>query len=110
MILAYRLLEVVTGLPFADLLARDVYTPVGMTDSSTSAEQTILRSTAVGHFPDPETMLLRPTTMFTLPETWGPVAAPRSAPSPTCSPSAAPTSRAASPHRVRASCPPSRPR
>lgn len=72
MILAGRLLEVVTGLPFAELLARDVYAPVGMTDSSTSAEQAILRSTAVGHFPDPETMLLRPTTMFTLPETWGP--------------------------------------
>ncbi|MEU8358980.1 serine hydrolase domain-containing protein [Nonomuraea sp. NPDC048882] len=72
MIVAGRLLEVVTGLPFADLLARDVYAPVGMKDSSTSAEQAILRSTAVGHFPDPETGLLRPTNMFTLPETWGP--------------------------------------
>lgn len=72
MIVAGRLLEVVTGLPFADLLARNVYAPVGMKDSSTSAEQAILRSTAVGHFPDPETGLLRPTNMFTLPETWGP--------------------------------------
>ncbi|MEV4896111.1 serine hydrolase domain-containing protein [Nonomuraea sp. NPDC055795] len=72
MIVAGRLLEVVTGLSFPDLLERDVYTPVGMKDSSTSAEQAILRSTAVGHFPDPETMEPRPTNMFTLPDTWGP--------------------------------------
>ncbi|NUP76269.1 MAG: beta-lactamase family protein [Nonomuraea sp.] len=72
MIVAGRLLEVVTGLPFTELLERDVYAPVGMKDSSTSAEQAILRSTAVGHFPDPETMEPRPTGMFTLPETWGP--------------------------------------
>ncbi|MFD1940559.1 serine hydrolase domain-containing protein, partial [Nonomuraea mangrovi] len=50
MIVAGRLLEVVTGLSFPDLLARDIYAPVGMKDSSTSAEQAILRSTAVGHF------------------------------------------------------------
>ncbi|WP_157641040.1 serine hydrolase domain-containing protein [Longispora albida] len=72
MIIAGRLLEVVTGLPFGDLLARDIYAPVGMTDSSTSAEQAILRSTAIGHFPDPETMAATPTGMFTLPDTWGP--------------------------------------
>lgn len=72
MIVAGRLLEVVTGLPFPDLLARDVYGPVGMTDSGTSAERAILRSTAVGHFPDPETMAARPTGMFMLPDTWGP--------------------------------------
>ncbi|MGW3348782.1 serine hydrolase domain-containing protein [Nonomuraea rubra] len=72
MIVAGRLLEVVTGLPFPELLARDIYEPVGMKDSSTSAEQAILRSTAIGHFPDPETMEARPTGMFTLPDTWGP--------------------------------------
>jgi CubicO group peptidase (beta-lactamase class C family) len=72
MIVAGRLLEVVTGLPFPDLLRRDIYGPVGMRDSSTSAEQAILRSTAIGHFPDPETMAARPTGMFTLPDTWGP--------------------------------------
>ncbi|GAA4913291.1 CubicO group peptidase (beta-lactamase class C family) [Nonomuraea thailandensis] len=72
MIVAGRLLEVVTGLPFPELLARDIYTPVGMHDSSTSAEQAILRGTAIGHFPDPETMEARPTGMFTLPDTWGP--------------------------------------
>ncbi|WP_327087733.1 beta-lactamase family protein [Nonomuraea sp. NBC_01738] len=72
MIVAGRLLEVVTGLSFHELLARDIYAPVGMPDSSTSAEQAILRSTAVGHFLDAETMRAEPTTMFTLPDTWGP--------------------------------------
>lgn len=72
MIVAGRVLEAVTGLPFHDLLAREIYAPVGMKDSSTSAEQAILRSTAIGHFLDPETMAPKPTTMFTLPDTWGP--------------------------------------
>ncbi|MGP3921195.1 serine hydrolase domain-containing protein [Nonomuraea sp. 10N515B] len=72
MIVAGRLLEVVTGLPFHDLLARAIYAPVGMPDSGTSAEQAILRSTAVGHFLDLETTAPKPTSMFTLPDTWGP--------------------------------------
>ncbi|MEV4295129.1 serine hydrolase domain-containing protein [Microbispora rosea] len=72
MIVAGRLLEVVTGLPFPDLLERDIYAPVGMKDSSTSPAQAILRSTAVGHFRDPETMAAKPTGMFMLPDTWGP--------------------------------------
>nr|WP_267898069.1 serine hydrolase domain-containing protein [Spongiactinospora gelatinilytica] len=50
MIVAGRLLEVVTGTPFPDPLERDVYAPIGMKDSCTSAEQAILRSTAIGHF------------------------------------------------------------
>ncbi|MEU1387895.1 MULTISPECIES: serine hydrolase domain-containing protein [unclassified Nonomuraea] len=72
MIVAGRLLEAVTGLSFPELLERDIYAPVGMKDSSTSAEQAILRSTAVGHFLDPGTMTAAPTGMFTLPDTWGP--------------------------------------
>ncbi|MFI6814195.1 serine hydrolase domain-containing protein [Nonomuraea sp. NPDC050328] len=72
MIVAGRVLEVVTGLSFPELLARDIYRPVGMTDSSTSAEEAILRSTAIGHFLDVETMSARPTGLFTLPDTWGP--------------------------------------
>ncbi len=75
MILAGRLLEVVTGLSFHDLLERDIYAPVGMRNSCTSAEQAILRGTAVGHFPDPETMAAKPTSMFMLPDTWGPAGA-----------------------------------
>ncbi|NUT51584.1 MAG: beta-lactamase family protein [Saccharothrix sp.] len=72
MIVAGRLLEVVTGTPYHELLDRDVFAPTGMTASCTSAEQAILRSTAVGHFPDPATGEVRPTGMFTLPRTWGP--------------------------------------
>ena len=73
MIVAGRLLEVVTGTPYHDLLKREVYTPVGMDDSCTSAEEAILRSTAIGHFPDPATKGARRTDMFMLPETWAPV-------------------------------------
>ncbi|WP_410641403.1 serine hydrolase domain-containing protein [Amycolatopsis sp. lyj-346] len=72
MIVAGRLLEVVTGVSFPELLARDVYSPAGMHDSGTSAAQAILRSTAIGHFPDPATATARPTDMFMLPDTWGP--------------------------------------
>ncbi|MGA5824004.1 serine hydrolase domain-containing protein [Kitasatospora sp. NPDC094028] len=72
MIVAGRLLEAVTGLPFPEQLRREVYAPVGMTDSGTSAEEAVLRSTAVGHFLDPATMAARRTGMFMLPDTWGP--------------------------------------
>jgi len=73
MIVAGRLLEVVTGTPYHDLLKREVYAAVGMNDSCTSAEEAILRSTAVGHFPDPATKGVRRTDLFMLPETWAPV-------------------------------------
>ncbi len=72
MIVAGRLLEVVTGIPFADLLERDLYARVGMAESCTSAERAILRSTAVGHLPDPVTGVARRTDMFKLPDSWAP--------------------------------------
>jgi CubicO group peptidase (beta-lactamase class C family) len=72
MMVAGRLLEVVTGTPYHDLLKRELYAPVGMNDSCTSAEEAILRSTAVGHFPDPATKAARRTDMFMLPESWAP--------------------------------------
>jgi CubicO group peptidase (beta-lactamase class C family) len=72
MILAGRLLEVVTGMSYHDLLERDVYAAVGMDDSCTSAEAAILQSTAVGHFPDPATGGVRRTDMFKLPDSWAP--------------------------------------
>jgi CubicO group peptidase (beta-lactamase class C family) len=72
MIVAGRLLEVVTGTPYHDLLRREVFAPVGMGDAGTSAEEAILRSTAVGHFPDPATGDARRTDMFKLPDTWAP--------------------------------------
>ncbi|WP_433297214.1 serine hydrolase domain-containing protein [Actinoplanes sp. CA-030573] len=77
MIVAGRLLEVVTGLPYPSLLARDVFGPAGMTGATTSAADAILRSTAIGHFPDLSVAppVARPTEMFMLPETWGPAGA-----------------------------------
>ena len=72
---AGRLLEVVTGESYHDLLAREVYATVGMDDSSTSADEAILRSTAVGHFPDPATLAARRTDMFKLPDSWAPAGA-----------------------------------
>jgi CubicO group peptidase (beta-lactamase class C family) len=72
MIVAGRLLEVVTGTSYHDLLEREVYASVGMDASCTSAEDAILRSTAVGHFPDPATGDPRRTDMFMLPDTWAP--------------------------------------
>ncbi len=75
MIVAGRLLEVVTGRSFHDLLQREVYAPVGMNDACTSAEEAILWNTAVGHFPDPATKGVRRTNMFMLPESWAPAGA-----------------------------------
>jgi len=75
MIVAGRLLEVLTGTSYHDLLKREVYATAGMDDSCTSAEEAILRSTAVGHFPDPATMGARRTGMFMLPDTWAPAGA-----------------------------------
>ncbi len=72
MIVAGRVLEVVTGTSYHDLLKREVYAPAGMDDSCTSAEEAILRSTAVGHFPDPAAGGARRTDMFMLPDTWAP--------------------------------------
>jgi hypothetical protein len=69
---AGRMLEAVTGESYHDLLRREVYATVGMDGSSTSAEEAILRSTAVGHFPDPATMGARRTDMFKLPDSWAP--------------------------------------
>lgn len=72
MVVAGRLLEVVTGTPYHDLLEREVYAPVGMDSSCTSAEDAILRSTAGGHFFDPATKVVRRTDMFKLPDSWAP--------------------------------------
>jgi CubicO group peptidase (beta-lactamase class C family) len=51
MIVAGRQLEVVTGTSCHDLLERELYAPVGMDHSCTSAEKAILRSTAVATSP-----------------------------------------------------------
>jgi CubicO group peptidase (beta-lactamase class C family) len=65
-----RLLEVVTGETYHDLLRRELFGPLGMVDSCTSPEEAILRRTAVGHFVDQATGGVRRTNMFMLPESW----------------------------------------
>jgi CubicO group peptidase (beta-lactamase class C family) len=72
MIVAGRLLEVVTGTSYHELLKRELYAAVGMENSSTSAEEAILRSTAVGHFPSAAPNGVRRTEMFKLPDSWAP--------------------------------------
>ncbi|MEU7824923.1 serine hydrolase domain-containing protein [Catellatospora sp. NPDC049133] len=72
MMIAGRLLEAVTGLPYHELLEREMFQGVGMHGSATSARQAILRSTAIGHFADPATGQVSPTGMFMLPDTWAP--------------------------------------
>jgi CubicO group peptidase (beta-lactamase class C family) len=72
MVVAGRLLEMLTGTTYHDLLRRELFGPVGMADACSSAEEAILRSTAVGHFADPATKGVRRTDMFMLPETWAP--------------------------------------
>lgn len=69
-LVAGRLLEVVTGKCFHDLIEREIYGRVGMHGSSTSVEQAVLRRTAVGHFYDAAAQAIRPTSMFMLPESW----------------------------------------
>jgi CubicO group peptidase (beta-lactamase class C family) len=72
MMVAGCLLEAVTGVPYHELLKREVFERAGMTGSGTSAAEAILRRTAVGHFADPVTGEVRRTGLFTLPDTWGP--------------------------------------
>jgi CubicO group peptidase (beta-lactamase class C family) len=72
MIVAGRLLEVLTGTSYHELLKRELYATVGMDDSSISAEEAILRSTAVGHFPVVAANGVRRTDMFKLPDSWAP--------------------------------------
>jgi CubicO group peptidase (beta-lactamase class C family) len=63
---AGRILEVLAGTHFDDLLERELFAAVGMADSCTSAGRAILRRTAVGHFRVPETQAMRRTGMFML--------------------------------------------
>jgi len=74
MIVAGRLLEVVTGRSYHELLRDEIYATAGLTGASTSAAEAILRGTAIGHFAGPDGTV-RPTGMFMLPDTWGPAGA-----------------------------------
>tara|TARA_B100000029_G_scaffold373122_1_gene367299 strand:- start:266 stop:1792 length:1527 start_codon:yes stop_codon:yes gene_type:complete len=64
--LAGRLIEKFSGKPFNLALEEEIYKPIGMSRSSTSAEQAILDRTAVGAFVDSKGEF-RSTNMFMLP-------------------------------------------
>ena len=64
---AGRILEIVYGEPFHQIFEREIYGTIGMTNSATSAEQAMLRPTAIGAFFDTEAGELRATKMFMLP-------------------------------------------
>lgn len=66
-VLAGRIVEEVTGLPFEEAIAREVFGPCGMTDATAVQTQAFLRRTAIGAFANADGTL-RATPMFTLPE------------------------------------------
>jgi CubicO group peptidase (beta-lactamase class C family) len=67
-VLAGRILEEHTGLPFELAIERELFEPCGMADATGVQTQAFLRRTAVGAFVDPETNALRATRLFTLGE------------------------------------------
>jgi hypothetical protein len=58
-----------------DLLTHDMFAPVGMDDAGTAAQSAILRSGAIGHFPDLATGGARRTDLLVLLDTGAPARA-----------------------------------
>jgi CubicO group peptidase (beta-lactamase class C family) len=69
-VLAGRVIEECTGLPFERAIQEELFDPAGMRDATAVETQAFLRRTAVGAFSDGEGGL-RATPMFTLPESGG---------------------------------------
>ena len=67
-VLAARVLEQETGLPFERAIQEQLFGPCGMHDATAVQTQAFLRRTAVGAFADPRTGELRATELFTLGE------------------------------------------
>lgn len=72
MTVAGRIVEALSGKPFSRSLEEEIFGPVGMLHSCTSAKQAILHRTAIGSHPDPATGEARATRMFALPESGAP--------------------------------------
>ena len=70
-VLAGRVVEEVTGLPFETAIAEEVFGPCGMADATAVQTEAFLRRTAVGARGNPDGSL-RATSLFTLPESIGP--------------------------------------
>lgn len=66
-VLAGRIVEVLSGATYNQVLEQELFAPVGMDRSCTSAAQAILHRTAIGSFPDPKTGEPRATPLFMLP-------------------------------------------
>ncbi len=66
-VVAARVIEECTGLPYERAIQRELFDPAGMDDATAIQTQAFLRRTAIGAFADPDKGL-RATTMFTLHE------------------------------------------
>jgi CubicO group peptidase (beta-lactamase class C family) len=67
-VVAARVIEARTGMPFERAIERELFGPAGMNDATLVQTQAFLRRTAVGAFPGPDGTGVRATSLFTLPE------------------------------------------
>jgi CubicO group peptidase (beta-lactamase class C family) len=67
-VVAARVIEECTGLPFERAIQQELFDPAGMRDATLVQTQAFLRRTAVGSFGDVDGTNLRATSLFTLPE------------------------------------------
>ncbi|MFI6900578.1 serine hydrolase domain-containing protein [Nonomuraea sp. NPDC050394] len=70
-VIAGRIIEEVTGLPFERAIQRELFEPSGMRDATAVQTQAFLRRTAVGAVFDPGAQRLRTPAVFTVPESIG---------------------------------------
>jgi CubicO group peptidase (beta-lactamase class C family) len=64
-VIAARIIEISTGLPFERAIQRELFDPVGMRAATALQTQAFLRHTAVGAVADPDGTNLRATPVFT---------------------------------------------
>jgi CubicO group peptidase (beta-lactamase class C family) len=67
-VLAARIIEEVTGLAFERAIAQELFGPCGMVDATAVQTDAFLRRTAIGAFADIESRTVRPTRLFSMPE------------------------------------------
>ncbi|WP_236795491.1 serine hydrolase [Amycolatopsis sp. GM8] len=67
-VLAARIIEEQTGLPYETAIQTELFDPCGMNDATAVQTQAFLRRTAIGALPADEPGALRATSMFSLPE------------------------------------------
>ncbi|MBN6038525.1 serine hydrolase [Amycolatopsis sp. 195334CR] len=70
-VLAARIIERCTGLPYERAIQAELFDLCGMTDATAVQTQAFLRPTAIGAFATDEPGKLRATTLFSLPESAG---------------------------------------